>query len=126
MLVSISRAAKALGVTQQTLRQWEAEGMIAVVRTPKGHRRYDLEQLRGIAVRSKPSEKVTLRYAKIKSYNPKENLSQQIALLESFCASNGWQLEELFCVLTPSPAQDAKPDPVVQEINESSSVSDSQ
>lgn len=122
MLVSISRAAQALGVTQQTLRQWEAEGMIAVVRTPKGHRRYNLEELRSVAVRSNPARKVTLSYAKLKSHDPKENLSRQIALLESFCASNGWQLEEVLCVLTPSPAQDVKPGVVVQEINELSSI----
>ncbi len=39
MLVSISTAARELGVNPETLRRWEAQGKIEVERTPKGHRR---------------------------------------------------------------------------------------
>ncbi len=45
-MLSITKAAKLLGVSQQTLRNWEAEGKIAPERTAGGgHRRYSREQV---------------------------------------------------------------------------------
>ena len=47
MKISIGQAAKELGVSIATLRRWEADGKIQAERTPTGHRRYELAQLRG-------------------------------------------------------------------------------
>ena len=47
MKISIGKAAKELGVSIATLRRWEADGKIQAERTPTGHRRYELAQLRG-------------------------------------------------------------------------------
>ena len=93
MRVSINRAAKELGVSQDTLRRWEAAGKIEVERTPGGHRRYDLAKLRGITPRKAPSDRVTLAYARVSSHDQKDDLVTQVALLESFCAANGWSYE---------------------------------
>ena len=43
--VSISVAAKTLGVSIQTLRRWDEEGVLVADRTPKNHRRYDLSKI---------------------------------------------------------------------------------
>lgn len=96
MKISIGRAAKELGVSIPTLRRWEAEGKIQSERTPHGHRRYDLAQLRGL----KPYEpsktnRPTLCYARVSSHDQKEDLLRQVALLETFCAANGWTYEIL-------------------------------
>lgn len=93
MRVSINRAAKELGVSQDTLRRWEVAGKIEVERTPGGHRRYDLAKLRGITPRKAPSDRVTLAYARVSSHDQKDDLVTQVALLESFCAANGWSYE---------------------------------
>ena len=93
MRVSIGKAAKELGVLRDTLRRWEAAGKIEVERTPNGHRRYDLAKLRGIVARKAPSERVTLAYARVSSHDQKDDLVTQVALLESFCAANGWSYE---------------------------------
>lgn len=46
MLVSISVAAEALGVSPSTLRRWEKEGRFSpTVRRKGGHRRYDLQEI---------------------------------------------------------------------------------
>jgi putative resolvase len=94
MKISIGQAAKELGVSIPTLRRWEAEGEIQAERTPKGHRRYDLAQLRGL----KPNEtsttnRPTVCYARVSSHDQKEDLVRQAALLETFCAANGWTYE---------------------------------
>ena len=93
MKVSIGQAAKELGVSRVTLRRWERAGKISVERTPKGHRRYDLAQLHGIRPRLIQADRPTLAYARVSSHDQQEDLVRQVALLESFCAANGWSYE---------------------------------
>lgn len=93
MRVNIGRAARELGVSRDTLRRWEAAGKIEVERTAGGHRRYDLAKLRGITPRKAPSKRVTLAYARVSSHDQEDDLVTQVALLETFCAANGWSYE---------------------------------
>jgi putative resolvase len=93
MKLRISQAAKELGVSQETLRRWEAAGKIEVERTPNGHRRYDLTKLYGLVPRPPDASRPTLAYARVSSHDQKEDLVRQVALLESFCAANGWSYE---------------------------------
>jgi len=44
-LVSITKAAKFLGVCAETLRVWDNEGKLKAVRTKGGHRRYKLSDI---------------------------------------------------------------------------------
>jgi predicted site-specific integrase-resolvase len=93
MKISIKKAALELGVSQETLRRWEAAGKIEVERTPKGHRRYDLAKLRGLAPKNPSSLKPTVGYARVSSHDQKEDLKRQVSLLEVFCATHGWRYE---------------------------------
>ena len=93
MKVSIGKAAQELGVHQETLRRWELTGKIAVERTPRGHRRYDLATLRGIVPKISKLDRTTLGYARVSSHDQKEDLTRQTAVLASFCAANGWTYE---------------------------------
>ncbi len=92
MRVSISEAARVLGVSKETLRRWEAAGKFKAERTPGGHRRYDVDQLRGIARNRPPdpSKRVTLGYARVSSRDQKEDLKRQVEVLSEFCARQGW------------------------------------
>ena len=67
MRVSIGRAAEELGVSRDTLR--------------------------GVIPRKAPSGRVTLAYARVASHDQKDDLVTQVAVLESFCAANGWRYE---------------------------------
>lgn len=93
MKVGIGRAAAELGVSPDTLRRWEAAGKIDVERTPTGHRRYDLAQLRCLAPLQAQSNQITLGYARVLSHEYKEDLKYQLTTLESFCVTNGWKFE---------------------------------
>ena len=44
-LLSISEAAKKLGVHPNRLREWEKKGLIRSIRLPSGHRRYPTEEI---------------------------------------------------------------------------------
>jgi putative resolvase len=93
MKVSIGKAAQELGVAQSTLRRWEEEGKIQPERTPSGHRRYDLSKLYGLVPRPPQADRKTLAYARVSSADQKDDLATQIALVESYCAANGWSYE---------------------------------
>jgi putative resolvase len=92
MRVPISEAARILGVSVDTLRRWEAAGKIEVERTPGGHRRYDLNQILGLAHNRPPdpSKRLTLGYARVSSRDQKEDLQRQAAVLSEFCGRQGW------------------------------------
>lgn len=93
MKVGIGRAATELGVSRDTLRRWEASGKIQVERTPAGHRRYDLTQLRGLVPAKSASDRMTIAYARIATQNQKKELKRQVHLLETFCTEQGWEFE---------------------------------
>ena len=44
-LLSISKAAARLGVHQDTLRAWADKGLVPVIRTPTGYRRFDPDEI---------------------------------------------------------------------------------
>ncbi len=94
-LVSIGIAASEMGVHPDTLRRWERQGKIEPVeRTPGGRRRYDLAQLRHLAPRNaSPSSRTTIAYARVSTAGQKDDLMRQVALLESYCAAQGWSYE---------------------------------
>jgi predicted site-specific integrase-resolvase len=88
-MVTIKEAGKILGVTPKTLRLWEKEGRITSKRTEGGHRRYDLADL----IKGKPDANITLAYARVSSIDQKDDLKRQEIVLESYCASKGYQFE---------------------------------
>lgn len=90
MKVAIKEACKILGVSQDTLRRWEKAGKLVPDRTPKGHRRYDIAQIKNLGKHNSTPNKVTLGYARVSTQGQKEDLTRQSQLLEAFCANNGW------------------------------------
>lgn len=88
-IVSIKEASKTLGVTPKTLRKWELDGKVKSVRTEGNHRRYDLSKLLNI----KNGASLTIAYARVSSYDQKEDLVRQANVLESYCAKKGWEFE---------------------------------
>ncbi|MCZ8121938.1 MAG: IS607 family transposase [Magnetospirillum sp.] len=94
-LVSIAEAAKALGVSPQTLRRWEREGKaVPTEKTVGGRRRYDLAKLRPDLFRAESvADRKTIAYARVSSHDQKEDLERQKKVLEMFCAAAGWTYE---------------------------------
>jgi putative resolvase len=92
-LISISKAAKALGVSISTLRRWELEGkIIPENRRGNEHRRYDLAKIKSGVSQTTDSQK-TIAYARVSSRDQKKDLARQQELLELYCASQGWTFE---------------------------------
>lgn len=78
-----SQAAKILNIHPNTLRNWEAKGVINSFRsTESGHRRYNIEEFLKTRTELKPEEKLNICYARVSSRGQKEDLKNQIDLLK--------------------------------------------
>jgi putative resolvase len=73
---------------------YEEAGKISSERTPKRHRRHDLNKILGRFSHSiRSTDKRTVGYACVSSHDQKEDLKRQIERLSSFCAKHGWSFE---------------------------------
>ena len=97
MLVRISEASRALGVTPQTLRRWDRAGKIkAAEHSLGGHRLYEMSDLYGLASRRPASAvdaRVTVGYARVSTSGQHADLVRQEAMLQSYCVAVGWSCE---------------------------------
>jgi excisionase family DNA binding protein len=93
-LLSISEAAKVLGVSESTLRRWEREGRLNPdERTAGGQRRYRLSSLRPEMRRSMDCNRKTIACARVSFHDQRDDLERQKKVLKMYCASNGWDFE---------------------------------
>ena len=95
-LVNISEAARILGVTTTTLRNWDKKGLLKPDEITKGKaRRYRIESLRNInrnIIFTKDDLK-TIAYARVSSHVQKEDLTRQVQVLELYCSKHGYKYE---------------------------------
>ena len=87
--IAIKEAASLIGVTTKTLRRWESQGKITSTRTKGNHRRYEVSRLLNI----KSDGLKTIAYARVSTHDQKEDLKRQEIVLESYCASKGYEFE---------------------------------
>lgn len=90
MFVSIGTAARILAVHPQTLRRWEREGELEpVFRTPGGHRRYRLADLRKLlGDLPEGGNQRPVAYARVSSWDQKDDLERQKERLKDWCEQN--------------------------------------
>lgn len=91
--ISPKEASKRLGVSVDTLRRWEAAGKINAIRTPTGHRRYDLTSLvtnseevkisgRLIVITEDTLQQIAKGLSDYEQQTPKKSLSDYPAALQ--------------------------------------------
>lgn len=92
-LLRLSEASELLGITPQTIRAWDQEGKIQVIRSAGGHRlvpQSEIERLRGTRALTRT---VTLVYARCSTQKQVENLDRQVGRLLEYVVSQGWKAE---------------------------------
>jgi len=90
-LLRLSEAAKRLGVTTQTLRDWDNSGKIKTVRTTGNQRRVllsEVERLSGSAIRN-----TVLVYARCSTHKQSDNLERQVGRLLEYANSTSMSPE---------------------------------
>lgn len=95
-LLAIGQASKLLGVTIQTLRNWDKQGLLKPDElTRGGERRYKLETLRNVNknIAFNVDNLKTIAYARVSSHDQKDDLIRQVQVLELYCAKAGFKYE---------------------------------
>lgn len=92
-LITIHEAAEILGVSNTTLRRWEASGKLVPERTAGNQRRYRLSQINPALVRNIEVDRKTVAYARVSSHDQKADLERQKQVLELYCATQGWTFD---------------------------------
>jgi excisionase family DNA binding protein len=74
--ISIGDAAKELGVSVKTVRRWSEAGKLKSERSPSGHRRFYLSDIKRITPRdfNHLENRVTINYARVSSHDQKSDL----------------------------------------------------
>lgn len=94
-LLNIAQAAKYLNVSIDTLRLWDKSGKLKPLKTPGGHRRYDMPTLNDFIGYEKTikeqAEVVCVTYARVSSNEQKQkgDLDRQSQRLSEYCAKHG-------------------------------------
>lgn len=81
-----------LNVTQQTLRNYIAKGILHPIRVSKTHYEYDNNEVYSLVGKNKASDRLTLTYSRVSQPKQKDDLDRQKQRLYDFAASNGYQL----------------------------------
>ncbi|MGP3667750.1 MAG: IS607 family transposase [Candidatus Bathyarchaeota archaeon] len=92
-LLTLSETCKRLGIHPNTLRKWDRQGKVRVVRTVGGRRRIpesEVERLMGI-VKPDISKKAVI-YARVSSHDQKGDLERQKQSLLNYAKSKGYEV----------------------------------
>jgi len=98
-LITISEAAKQLGITKKTLQDWDKAGDLTALRTVGGHRRYrqsDITELQGLESEKSNPNRVCV-YGRVSSQDQKQkgDLDRQKARLLEYCVKKEYKVEKV-------------------------------
>lgn len=89
-MIKIGKAAKLLGVSIQTLHNWEKTGeLIPDRKSQAGTRYYDSDKL----MHSNDKIPLTIAYARVSSHDQKADLARQIEVLRIYCSAKEWSFD---------------------------------
>jgi len=99
-LLTISQAAKKLGVHPNRLRAWEKQGLLMPVRLPSGQRRYPVDEINRIlgtgGVKAAPEAVVLYARVSTKKQADAGNLERQMERLRQYAQGKGFTVRAEF------------------------------
>lgn len=96
-MYSPSEFGKLIGKSVKTLQRWDADKTLIAHRNHKNRRYYTHDQyLSYIGLKADESKGITVVYSRVSSAAQKPDLSNQIEALETFCAANGYAVDEWY------------------------------
>jgi predicted site-specific integrase-resolvase len=87
---SIGEFAAAIGVTQQTLRNWHKQGTLVPARIAEsGYRYYSEDQLREMLGTKPKKNRITIGYCRVSSPKQKDDLERQVESMRQYLIAQG-------------------------------------
>ena len=97
---SIHEFSKIIGVSAQTLRNWDANGKLHPHHTTvSGYRYYSDEQLNQV-INVKPKNRITIGYCRVSNHKQKDDLERQIDNVKEYLLAKGQPAKKLIRELT--------------------------
>ncbi len=96
-LLTPKEASKLLGVSTRTIQRWDKQGLIKVVRTPKGRRRIPLSEVKRILSQAINDRRAVV-YARVSSQkqNNEGTLERQIERILKYAKENNFEVIKIF------------------------------
>ena len=96
-LLTPKEASKLLGVSTRTIQRWDKQGLIKVVRTPKGRRRIPLSEIKRILSQTINDRRAVI-YARVSSQkqNNDGNLERQIERILKYAKEHNYEVIKIF------------------------------
>ena len=89
-----SKVKQILNVTQQTLSNYVAKGILHPVKLSKTHYEYDEDEVYSLLGKNKNNDRIAVTYARVSLPKQKDDLERQIERLYSYAISNGYNISE--------------------------------
>lgn len=90
----INKFAKIIGVTSQTLRNWEQSGkLVPHHRSDSNYRYYSESQLQQILGEQRDRKKLTIGYCRVSSHKQKDDLDRQVENMRMYLLAQGTPYE---------------------------------
>lgn len=96
-LLSPKEAGKLLGVSTRTIQRWDKQGLIKVIRTPKGRRRVPMSEVKRL-LNQMTNDRRAVIYARVSSQKQDKdgNLERQIDRLLKWSKENNYEVVKVF------------------------------
>ena len=96
-LLTPKEASKLLGVSTRTIQRWDKQGLIKVVRTPKGRRRIPLSEIKRILSQTINDRRAVI-YARVSSQkqNNAGNLERQVERVLKYAKEHNYEVIKIF------------------------------
>lgn len=96
-LLTPKEASKLLGVSTRTIQRWDKQGLIKVVRTPKGRRRIPLSEVKRI-LSQVVNDRRAVVYARVSSQkqNNDGNLERQVERILKYVKEHNYEVVKIF------------------------------
>lgn len=95
-MYSITKFAKLINVTSQTLRNWDKNNTLKPIILKSGHRRYTDEHLRLIKNKNISTKRLNICYIRESTKQQENSLFEQEKKIKEFCLSKGINIDLLY------------------------------
>lgn len=95
-MIKPKEMAKRLGITVQTLRNWDNNGKLKAHRTPTNRRYYTEDQYQAYTGLQNSTKRLNVLYARVSTYGQKDDLQNQLAFIRQYANAKGIIIDQEF------------------------------
>lgn len=95
-MIKPKEMAKRLGITVQTLQNWDNNGKLKAHRTPTNRRYYTEDQYQAYTGLQNNTKRLNVLYARVSTYGQKDDLQNQLAFIRRYANAKGMIIDQEF------------------------------